>query len=81
MQTHRESKFSSKRTGALRVDTPADGRSIALQSEIRKMGMKTISLPGKTSFRKFSPWLPARAQRSWLSVIGHWSFAAGAAGF
>jgi len=43
MQAWRERKFSSKRTGALLVDTLADGRSIALQPEIRKMGMK-ISL-------------------------------------
>ena len=33
--------------------------------------MKTISLPGKDLFLKSTPWLPARAQRSWLSNIGH----------
>jgi hypothetical protein len=54
----------------LLVDTPADGRSIALQSEIRKMGMKTISFPGKDLFLKPTPW---------LSVISHWRFAEGAA--
>jgi hypothetical protein len=32
------------------IDTPADQRSITSQSEFRKMGMKTTSLPGKIRF-------------------------------
>jgi len=46
---------SSKRAGALLVDTPAEGRSIASHPEIRKMGMKTISLPGKNLHLKSTP--------------------------
>jgi hypothetical protein len=45
---------------------PEHGRSIAPQLEIRKMGMKVISLPGKHSFF------------NWRLVIGHRRFAEGA---
>jgi hypothetical protein len=33
--------------------------------------MKVIGFPGKDLFLKSTPWLPARAQRSRLSRIGH----------
>jgi len=75
MQAWRERKFSSKRTGALLVDTLADGRSIALQPEIRKMGMKMIGLQGKIRFSNSAlGYLLAR------SGVGHWRSAGGAAG-
>ena len=74
MQAWRERKFSSKRTGALLVDTPVDGRSIASQPVIRKMGMKMIGLQGKIRFSNSAlGYLLAR------SGVGHWRFAGGAA--
>ena len=66
---HFTNRRLGKRTGALLVDTPAEGRSIASQSEIRKMGMKTISLPGKDLVFKST---------RWLLIIVYWLFAGGA---